>query len=152
MVGHAAYPGLQDRNDQPASLSAAVVTTLLRRRLAYRGLVVTDDLEMRAIDQTLDGGAQGLAALRAGSDILMFCRSEERIRQAHAALRRAALEGEIPAARFRESYRRIAAVRRRYLDGRRRARYAPGVLARSRQVFAALAPAPVIAADPTARD
>jgi len=152
MVGHAAYPCLQEMDDQPASLSPAVVTTLLRRRLGYRGLVLTDDLEMGAIDQTLDGGTQALQALAAGSDILMFCRSEERIRQAHAALRRGALAGVIPAARLRESYRRIAAVRRRYIGGRRRTRYSPGVLARAREVFASLAPQPAAGVDPTARD
>ncbi|HUD72205.1 MAG TPA: hypothetical protein VMQ62_09605, partial [Dongiaceae bacterium] len=86
------------------------------------------------------------------SDILMFCRSEERIRQAHAALRRGALAGVIPAARLRESYRRIAAVRRRYIGGRRRTRYSPGVLARAREVFASLAPQPAAGVDPTARD
>ena len=152
MVGHAAYPGLQESGDQPASLSSAVVTTLLRRRLGYRGLVLTDDLEMGAVDQTLDGGSQALAAFRAGSDVLMFCRSEDRIRQAHAALRRAVLDGEIPATRLRASFRRIAAARRRCLGARRRARYAPGVLARAREVFASLAPAPAAGIDPTARD
>lgn len=152
MVGHAAYPGLQESSDQPASLSPAVVTTLLRRRLGYRGLVMTDDLEMGAVDQTLDGGSQALAALRAGSDVLMFCRTEERIRQAHAELRRAALEGEIPAARLRASYRRIAAARRRSLGARRRARYTPGVLKRAREVFASLTPAQAAGFDPTARD
>lgn len=152
MVGHAAYPALQDMDDQPASLSPAVVTTLLRKRLGYRGLVMTDDLEMGAIDQTLDGGTQALYALAAGSDILMFCRSEDRIRQAHQALRRAAIAGVLSAARLRESYRRIAAVRRRYLGGRRRARFAPGVLAQARAVFASLASGSPAGTDPTARD
>ena len=114
--------------------------------------MLTDDLEMKAVDQSLDGGAQALAALRAGSDGLMFCRSEERIRQAAVALRKAAESGEIPAARLRASLRRIQSVKRRWLHGRRRARYAPGVLAEARRAFAGLVPSHAAGFDPTARD
>jgi beta-N-acetylhexosaminidase len=154
MIGHACYPALQGRTSQPASLSHAVVTTILRRRLGYCGLVLTDDLEMGAVDQSLDGGAQAIAAFGAGADGLMFCRSEERIRQAAAALRRVIASGDLPAARWRGSLRRIQAVKRRCLHSRRRARYSAGALARARAVFASLTPAAAApaGADPTARD
>jgi beta-N-acetylhexosaminidase len=152
MIGHAYYPALQGKVEQPASLAAGVVTTLLRRQVGYRGLVLTDDLEMGAVDQSLDGGAQAMAALRAGADGLMFCRSEERIRQAAIALRKAAENGEIPAARLRASLRRIQSLKRRWLHERRRARYAAGVLAEARQAFAGLDPARAAGFDPTARD
>src|SRR2546422_2871882 len=45
MAGHASYPALQDRPG-PATLSRAVIEGLLRRRLGYRGMILTDDLEM----------------------------------------------------------------------------------------------------------
>src|SRR5258705_58636 len=67
MIGHAFYPTLQGKIEQPASLASGIVTTLLRRQVGYRGLVITDDLEMGAVDQSLDGGAQAMAALRAGA-------------------------------------------------------------------------------------
>ena len=152
MIGHACYPALQGPSEQPASLAPAVVTALLRRRIGYRGLVLTDDLEMGAIDQSLDGGAQALAAFRAGADVLMFCRSEDRIRHAAMALRAAAAGGLIPAARLRESLRRVHAARRRWLHGRRRGRYSAGGLARARLVFESLTPMTTAGHDPTARD
>jgi beta-N-acetylhexosaminidase len=151
MIGHACYPALQDRSDQPASLSPAVVTTLLRRRLGYRGLVLTDDLEMGAVDQSLDGGALAVQAFRAGSDGLMFCRSEERIRQAVAALEQALRSGAVSAARIRESLRRIVAHKRRWLTGRRRPRFEATALQRARDLFAGLAPGEPAGVDPTAR-
>ncbi|HZN02423.1 MAG TPA: glycoside hydrolase family 3 N-terminal domain-containing protein [Candidatus Polarisedimenticolia bacterium] len=151
MIGHACYPGIQDRDDQPASLSPAVVTDLLRGTLDYRGLVLTDDLEMGAIDQTLGAGALAVAAFRAGSDGLMFCKSEDRIRDAAATLLVAARDGRIPADRLRGSLRRIAALKRRALVARRRLRFTAGSLARAKAVLADLGPAPVFGPDPTAR-
>jgi beta-N-acetylhexosaminidase len=152
MIGHAFYPALQGKPDAPASLSAAVVTALLRRRIGYRGLVLTDDLEMGAIDQSMDGGAQAVAAFRAGADGLMFCRSEERIRQASEALRTAAERGDLPTARLRSSLRRVQALKRRFIDARRRPRFSAGVLNRARALFVSLAPAARAGFDPTARD
>lgn len=152
MIGHAAYPALQSRVDQPASLAPAIVTALLRRRLGYRGLVLTDDLEMGAIDQSLDGGALAIAALKAGNDGLMFCRSADRIQTAAEALERAVRDGSIPTEVLRESLRRIHATKRRYLLGRRRARYSKGILATARALMASLAPASASGVDPTARD
>jgi beta-N-acetylhexosaminidase len=151
MIGHACYPALQDRSDQPASLSAAVVTTLLRKRLKYRGLVLTDDLEMGAVDQSLDGGTLAVQAFRAGSDGLMFCRSEERIRQAARALAQAAESGTLTRPRLRESLRRVLGHKRRWLTSRRRPRFETGSLERAREMFAALAPREPAGADPTAR-
>ncbi|HXH28787.1 MAG TPA: glycoside hydrolase family 3 N-terminal domain-containing protein, partial [Candidatus Polarisedimenticolia bacterium] len=84
MVGHAYYPQLQGRRPSPASLARPVVEGLLRRRIGYRGLVLTDDLEMGAVDAAMDGGDRALAALLAGSDGLMFCRDVDRILQAQA--------------------------------------------------------------------
>jgi beta-N-acetylhexosaminidase len=152
MIGHAAYPALQHRADQPASLAPSIVSALLRRRLGYRGLILTDDLEMGAVDQSLDGGTLAVAALKAGSDGLMFCRSADRIRTAAEALERAVRDGSIRTEALRESLRRIHAVKRRYLLGRRRSRYSKGILARARAILASLAPGQASGVDPTARD
>jgi beta-N-acetylhexosaminidase len=152
MIGHAAYPALQHRADQPASLAPSIVSALLRRRLGYRGLILTDDLEMGAVDQSLDGGTLAVAALKAGSDGLMFCRSADRIKAAAEALERGVHDGAIPKEALRESLRRIHAVKRRYLQGRRRARYSKRILVGARALLASLAPASASGADPTARD
>ena len=151
MVGHAYYPALQGKTVAPATLSPAVVETLLRRRIGYRGLVLTDDLEMGAVDQALDGAAQARKALAAGGDGLMFSRSEERIREAREGLLRALAEGGIEAARLEVSLRRILALKQAHLARRRRPRYSPGTIARARLLMESLGPAGDAGPDPTAR-
>lgn len=72
MIGHVAISGLED-NGPPASLSRKVVEDVLRRELGYRGLVMTDDLDMGAILAHFGlEEALGLA-LDAGNDLLMLC-------------------------------------------------------------------------------
>ncbi len=151
MVGHAYYPALQGKRPAPATLSRAVVERLLRRRIGYRGLILTDDLEMGAVDQDLDGGEQARAALEAGSDGLMFCRSEGRILEARDALLRAFAAGDLPSARLNGSLRRILSLKERCLVRRRRTRYSLGSVARSRLILEALGAPAALGPDPTAR-
>ncbi len=80
MVGHAKYPAIEDK---PASLSRAVITGLLRRQLGFTGLVVTDDLEMKAIPDFERAVAD---AMNAGADMLLVCHTPEKIRAAHRVL------------------------------------------------------------------
>lgn len=151
MAGHACYPGLQRSDRDPASLAREVIDGLLRRRIGYRGLILTDDLEMGAVDQRMDGGEQALRALRAGNDGLMFCHSEERIRGAARALVDAFRARRLPAARLDTSVRRILALKRRRLTGRRRPRFDPEALERCRSTIAALGMPAASGPDPTAR-
>jgi beta-N-acetylhexosaminidase len=150
MVGHAFYPALQGTTPRAATLSTLIVQSLLKRRTGHRGLVLTDDLEMGAIDQKLDGGEQAVAAFESGSDGLMFCRSEERILEARAGLLRAVDSGTMSAARLGGSMRRILRLKERHL-ARRRAVFSTGRLARARLLIESLGgPAPA-GVDPTAR-
>jgi beta-N-acetylhexosaminidase len=149
MVGHAFYPALQGRSPRPATLSAPIVQDLLKSRTGHRGLALTDDLEMGAIDQRLDGGEQAIAAFVSGSDGLMFCRSEERILEGLSGLIEAIESGAIERARLAGSLRRILRLKERHLT-RRRARFSEGTLARARLLFGSLAPGKV-GVDPTAR-
>ncbi len=72
MVGHGRYPGLDD-SGLPSSLSPAVITGLLRGDLGFRGLVMTDDLDMGAI-LNHHGLADTLRlAITAGNDLAMIC-------------------------------------------------------------------------------
>src|SRR5262249_529869 len=63
-----------------------VMTGLLRGRLGYRGVVVSDDLDMRAIADHVGAGAAAVAAIRAGWDVLLLCKSEDHQAEAEAAL------------------------------------------------------------------
>ena len=150
MVGHAHYPAIQGAAPAPATLSRPVVAILLRKKVEYGGLILTDDLEMGAVDQTPAGG-QALRALAAGHDGLMFCSSEVKIRAAHAALLAAVRGGEIGAARIGASVRRILRLKERFLERRRRVPYAPEGVERSRRLLASLGGGADSGVDPTAR-
>lgn len=72
MVGHGRYPALSAR---PASLSTAVIRGLLRQRLGFEGLVITDDLEMGAMQMHRGSGDAAVKACGAGADLLLICHS-----------------------------------------------------------------------------
>ncbi|MEK7764749.1 MAG: glycoside hydrolase family 3 N-terminal domain-containing protein, partial [bacterium] len=101
LTSHAMYPALDRR--MPATLSAAVLTGLLRRRLGFRGAVLSDDLEMAAIERRHGlEGAVGLA-VRAGVDLVMICHTYDKMRRGIAHLRELASRDPAVARRVRES-------------------------------------------------
>lgn len=112
MVGHIAVPALDD-SGTPASLSQPIVTGLLRTELNYRGLVVTDDLEMGALGDP-PAGEIGVAALAAGCDLLLFCHSPEKAAEALAAIESALETGTLSEARVRDSLQRIEWAKKKY--------------------------------------
>jgi beta-N-acetylhexosaminidase len=76
MVGHLDVPGLT-APDEPASVSPTVVSDLLRTRLGFQGLVITDDLLMAAIRQRFSVPEATLRALAAGSDMALLVSSAQ---------------------------------------------------------------------------
>lgn len=112
MVGHIAVPAL-DASGTPASLSRPVVTDLLRTELNYRGLVVTDDLEMRALGERTPGEI-GVGALAAGCDLLLFCHSPEKAAEVLDAIDSALKSGHLTEARVRDSLQRIEWAKKKY--------------------------------------
>jgi len=104
---------------QPASLSRATVEGVLRRKLSYRGVVVTDDLQMEAI-RTRCGLEESLAlALEAGSDILLLGNSTRHpydsalAGKALSALEHLVASGRISSARIDTSWRRVVELKKR---------------------------------------
>ena len=85
MVSHAAYPSTPGKN-RPASVSHYWTATVLRKRIGYRGIVFSDDLEMGGILKFKPIEEAGVAAVRAGMDLLEICHSPELILRAYEAL------------------------------------------------------------------
>ncbi|MCC8021249.1 MAG: glycosyl hydrolase [Akkermansia sp.] len=71
MISHILLPSVDER--APASLSSVLVRDLLRTRLGYGGLVLTDDLCMGAISRQIAPADACVAALRAGNDLPLLC-------------------------------------------------------------------------------
>jgi len=84
MTAHVVFPALDP--DRPATLSARVVDDLLRRELAFEGVVVSDDIDMKAIANHYPAGRAAVEALRAGCDALLLCADVEAQRRAWEAV------------------------------------------------------------------
>ncbi len=109
MSSHIAFPALTG-GDDPGTLSAAVLTGLLRDSLKFRGLVVTDALDMGAIVAKFGAGEATVRAFLAGSDLLLMPTDPD---SAIAAMVAAVANGRISAERLNASVRRVLEIKRR---------------------------------------
>ena len=85
MVNHARYPKTPGHM-QPASVSPYWITTVLKEKIGYRGLIFSDDLEMGGILNHLPMEEAAIAAIRAGMHLLEICHSPELILRCYEAL------------------------------------------------------------------
>lgn len=121
MTAHVLVPALDEA--VPATLSKAIVEGLLRQELGYEGVILSDDLEMRALADGWPRGEAAVLSIMAGCDGVLLCRalSEERHRDLDAhvevleALIHAVEDGRIPYARFEDACRRQQRARRAFL-------------------------------------
>ena len=118
MSSHALYPALDP--EHPATLSRAVLTGLLRKKMGHRGMIITDDLEMGAIAEGWGVAEGALAALEAGADILLICKDQDKVLESLDLIRGSVLRGEIPFQQVRTSNQRIIQAKKDFLLGRRR--------------------------------
>ena len=118
MMNHAAYPQTPGKNE-PASASRFWIAETLRKRIGYKGIILSDDLEMGGILKFLPVEEAAVAAIRAGSDLLEICHSPELILRTYEAL---VSEGERSAA-----FRKVLMATARGLCTQAVASYARGV-------------------------
>ncbi|HEX8141660.1 MAG TPA: glycoside hydrolase family 3 N-terminal domain-containing protein [Pyrinomonadaceae bacterium] len=112
MVSHAAFPEVSEflqawfRRTQelpspesfhqlPATISGNVVMRLLRQALKFDGLVITDDMEMGAVVQTLSVAEASLRAIQAGSDMILICEREANFVAARDSIVEAVEKGDL---------------------------------------------------------
>ncbi len=110
LTSHALYPP-RDRTS-PATLSAKIMTRLLRVRLGFRGIAVSDDLEMAAIERRYGFERSVAMAANAGIDLIMVCHTPDRMRRAIRHLGRRAADDPAIARRLAVSATRRARVHR----------------------------------------
>lgn len=113
MVAHAAYPQVT-KNKIPASLSTTWVADILRKRIGYRGLIVSDDLEMGGVLSAASIGEAAVAAIVAGSDLCLICHHEDPVTLAHKALSEAAEKDSKFARRVMESAGRVLGFKKKW--------------------------------------
>ena len=105
MVCHAVFTALDP--ERPASLSRVVVEGLLRGELGYRGVVLSDDLEMGAVAREMSPARAAVEAYRAGCDLLLLCSRAELALEALERLVELAAGGEIPPERVMATWSRL---------------------------------------------
>ncbi len=105
MTGHVLYPKVDV--DYPASLSYEFITEILRNNWGYDGVVITDDLEMGALQNNFSNVDIAKKAFLAGNDILLYSSTRNRQIEAYNALLGAVRSGEIDQARLNKSVKRI---------------------------------------------
>jgi beta-N-acetylhexosaminidase len=112
MVSHAAYP-LATKDKTPASLSKIWITDTLRKRMGYRNLIVSDDLEMGGVLSAAPVGEAAVEFIRAGGDLCLICHREDYVEQAHKELTKTAERDPKFAKRVAESAGRVLAFKKR---------------------------------------
>ena len=113
MTGHLFHKGLDAQF--PASLSHAITTGLLREKLQWDGVIITDDLQMQAIMAYHSREEAIMLAVNAGADIILFGNNlvyeQDLGAKLHAELVRLVETGKIPQKRILESWKRIMALK-----------------------------------------
>jgi beta-N-acetylhexosaminidase len=110
MTGHLAVPGLGEDPALPATLSGKVLGDVLRGELGFRGLVVTDALEMGGVKNAFAPGEVAVRALLAGADVLLMPPDPRLARDAVVA---AVAAGRVPVARLDDAVHRLLAAKER---------------------------------------
>ncbi|WP_110928700.1 beta-N-acetylhexosaminidase [Bacillus massiliglaciei] len=105
MVTHIKYPAYD--KEQPASLSKIIIQDLLRTKLGYKGIVVTDDLEMGAVNKYFSYKDMGREAIIAGADLLLVCHEYDHQTEVYDGIMEAVKSGEIPLQRIDEAAERV---------------------------------------------
>ena len=115
MVGTAIYRAYDSR--LPAACSPAIVTGLLRQRLGFHGVILSDDLDTAGVWSSLPTGRAVVDAVRAGVDMVYVAGvhgSPTVSGDAYSALLQAAREGLVSTAQLQASYDRVVQLKQRY--------------------------------------
>ena len=113
MVSHGAYPQVT-RDRTPASLSKVWITDILRKKIGYRNLIVSDDLEMGGVLSAAPIGEAAVEFVRAGGDLGLICHRGDHIVQAYEELIRTAERDSKFARRVAEATRRVLAFKKEF--------------------------------------
>lgn len=106
LIGHIWLPQLIEKS-LPASLSSLVVSDILRGELGFEGLIVSDDMTMKAITRAYGLGEACVRAVEAGIDLLLVCGTLKESQEATAALARAIEDGRLTLNRLESSISRL---------------------------------------------
>jgi beta-N-acetylhexosaminidase len=118
MTAHVLVPALDEQ--VPATLSPAIVQAILREELGFQGVILSDDLEMKALSAETPVPIAAVQAIRAGCDGLLICSGDVDLQAATLeALVKAVESGEIPRRRIDDAQTRLRRAKERFLAAER---------------------------------
>ncbi|MBU0479556.1 MAG: beta-N-acetylhexosaminidase [Proteobacteria bacterium] len=112
MTSHTIYQDIDP--EHPATLSGKILTGILRENIGYTGLVITDDLEMGAIENERSVAEAALRSFEAGADLLLICHDHQKIRETCAIIHHALASGRVSEKQITDAAARIEKVRHRF--------------------------------------
>ena len=115
LISHARYPAVT-HDGTPASLSKKLITDVLRKRLGYHGLVVSDDLEMGAVLKTLPIEEAAIAYIRAGGDLCLICNTEDVIMRGYESVLKEAETNRHFALQVAKAAKRVERCKGKFLN------------------------------------
>ena len=104
MVAHLYVPALEKTKGIPASISKNIITGILKEQLGYKGLIITDALNMGAVANKFKAGELDAMAFAAGNDIMLFSQD---VATGKKLIQQAIDKGDIPQQRVQESVKKI---------------------------------------------
>jgi beta-N-acetylhexosaminidase len=112
MVAHACYPEVT-KDTLPASLSRHWMQDVLRKKIGYRGLIITDDLEMGGALAAGSIEEVAVETLRAGADMFLVCHNRDLVQRSYEAVVRTAEKDRKFAAQIARAAARVLGFKRR---------------------------------------
>jgi beta-N-acetylhexosaminidase len=117
MISHAAYPQVT-HDKSPASLSKVWITDVLRTRMGFRNLIVSDDLEMGGVLAAAPVAEAAVEFIRAGGDVCLICHRDNFIAEAYEGLAKAVERNKSFARRVDSAARRVRARKKKWARAR----------------------------------
>ena len=115
MIAHASYPDVT-KDKLPASLSRKWMQDILRKKIGYRGLIISDDLEMGGVLAAGSIEEVAVETLRAGADMFLVCHNSELVWRGYEAVLREAEKDRRFAAQIAQAAARVLQVKRRFRE------------------------------------
>jgi beta-N-acetylhexosaminidase len=115
MLSHVVYKAFDGK--WPASLSSVIARDLLREDMGFRGIIMTDDLDMGAIEKHFNIETVVKRVSAAEIDMALICHNRQKIERAHQVLLEALRESEESREKASASVQRILNLKRKYLGG-----------------------------------
>jgi len=112
MIAHIMLPKI-DANS-PATFSKTIINDILRNKIGFEGVIITDDMTMGAINDNFDLGKAAVESIKAGSDMILICHDFAREEAVLKALYDAVENKDIPITRIDQSVYRILKLKQKY--------------------------------------